>query len=174
MAIIPADLIYRLSGGATNTDPNASLGGAMSTVGGGIIPDATTENLFDNVTGGEASAGDVNYRGFYVENSHGSITLQNAVIWIDQDTTSTNDEIDIALALEAIDVAMEGPLANETIAPTSVTFSHPVTKATALSIGNLPSGSFKGVWIRRTVDAGAGAISGNQGGTRIEGDTAAA
>lgn len=35
MAISAADLPYRLSGGATNTDPNAALGGAMSTVTGG-------------------------------------------------------------------------------------------------------------------------------------------
>lgn len=172
MAIESSHLVYRLSGGAANTDPNAALGGAMSTVGGGIIPDATTENLFDNVTGGEASSGDIEYRGFYVENTHGSLTLQNAVIWIDQDTTSTNDEIDIALALEAIDVAMD-TIVNESTAPASVTFSHPNTKATGLSIGNLPNGSFKGVWIRRTVDAGAGAVSGNQGGVRLEGDTAA-
>jgi hypothetical protein len=172
MAIISDDLVYRLSGGATNTIANDSLGGDMSTVGGGIIPDATGENLFDNVTGGEASSGDVEYRGFYVENAHGSLTLQNAVIWIDQDTTSTNDEIDIALALEAIDVSM-ATIADESTAPASVTFSHPNTKATGLSIGSLPAGSFKGVWIRRTVDAGAGAASGNQGGVRLEGDTEA-
>lgn len=37
MTISAADLVYRLSGGASNTDPNAALGGAMSTVGGGRI-----------------------------------------------------------------------------------------------------------------------------------------
>lgn len=47
-----ADLQIRLSGGASNTDPNASLGGAMSTVSGGLIvcQDATATSSISGIT----------------------------------------------------------------------------------------------------------------------------
>ena len=49
--------IWRLSGGAANTNPLASLGGIMST------STAAGSNIFDDVTGDEGAAGDVEYRG---------------------------------------------------------------------------------------------------------------
>ena len=67
MAIIASDIKKRLSGGASNTAPLLSLGGIMST---------TTEagaSIFDDVTSGEASAGDIEYRCIYALNTHLSL-----------------------------------------------------------------------------------------------------
>ena len=52
MPIVSTDIKYRLSGGSSNTDPTASLGGVKSTT------DAST-NLLDTVSSAEAAAGDV-------------------------------------------------------------------------------------------------------------------
>jgi hypothetical protein len=172
MAIQASDIVFRLSGGASNTDPDAALGGAMSTVGGGVITTDVLNNLWDNVSGAEASAGDIEYRGIYVENAHGSLTLQNAAIWISADTTSADDEVDIALADEGAGVAME-TIADESTAPTGPSFTHPTTFGTGLSLGNLANGSYYGIWIRRDVDPGASAANANPYTLSVQGETAA-
>jgi hypothetical protein len=155
MPVEESDLVYRLSGGAENTDPDASLGGAMSTEAEGVLTTEVANNLFDDVTGKEGAPGDVEYRGFYVENDHGSLTAQNAEIWIEQDANSADDTTAIALADEAVNSAME-TIANESTAPSGPTFSAP-TEESPLSIGNIPAGQFKGIWIRRTIAEGAAA-----------------
>jgi hypothetical protein len=75
MPITTADLLIRLSGGSSNSSVNASLGGVMSTTT--AVTDNTTHNLFDQVDGTESAAGDVEYRGVYLLNNHGSLSAQN-------------------------------------------------------------------------------------------------
>jgi hypothetical protein len=170
MSITTSDLEYRVSGGAANTDPALSLGGAMGTAGGSVITDNVSNNLWDDVTGDEASAGDVEYRGFYIKNKHGSLTWQSVFFWISSLTSSSDTEFDVALAAEAVNTSM-ATIANESTAPATVTFTRPTTKSGGLSIGNVPAGQYKGLWIRRTVTAGAAAAS-DTGTVRCEGDTA--
>ena len=88
---------YRLSGGAGNSSPAASLGGAMSSTA------ATGSTLFDTVGSAEASAGDTEYRCIYVANT-GTTTATSVVIWVQADTTQANTTPAIALG-------GEGPLA---------------------------------------------------------------
>lgn len=173
MAIQSTDIVYRLSGGAANTDKNASLGGAMSTAAGGIITPGAANNVWDDVSGAEAAAGDIEYRCIYVTNTHGSLTLQNSVVWIDALTTSASTEFDIALDPAAVGANATASSADENTAPTggTVTFTRPTTKGGGLSIGDIPAGSKKAIWLRRTVTAGASAAS-DTGSIRVEGDTA--
>lgn len=56
MPILDEEIKFYLTGGAANDDPNASLGGAISSV---EIASGNLHNLFDKVTGDESSAGDV-------------------------------------------------------------------------------------------------------------------
>lgn len=172
MPITTTEIEYRLSGGAANTTPGSALGGAMSTAGGGLITTNVDNNLFDDVSSAESSAGDTEYRGVYINNAHGSLTWESVVVWVDQDTTQSDTEIDIALADEAVNAAME-TIADESTAPVGPVFSHPSSKGTGLSIGNIPAGQFKGIWVRRTIDAGAAAAAADTGSIRCEGDTAA-
>lgn len=169
MAIVAGDIDYHLSGGTSNTDPDAALGGAISTT---QITDATTHNLFDQVSSAEASAGDTEYRCFYVKNAHGTLTLQNAVVWIQTNTPSGDSTIDIGLGTSAIN-GTEQTVADESTAPTSVSFSAPASEGAALSIGNIPAGEHKAIWVRRTITAAASAYTDDSVVIRVKGDTAA-
>ncbi len=145
-----------LSGGAANTSPNLALGGARSTAAGGIVPTALTANsLFDDVSGAEQQAGDIEYRCVYVRNS-GNVQATNMVVWLSGNTVDVDTQVAIGLGTSAVD-GIEQTVANENTAPTTVTFSEPATEGTGLSIGTLAAGSSKAVWLRRTVNAGAGA-----------------
>lgn len=169
MPITSPDLVYRRSGGASNTSPAAMLGGAMSTVSGGIITSGTANDVWDDVSAPEAAAGDTEYRGIYLVNAHGSLTLQSSGAWIDSLTASPDTEFDIGLG-GAVDATL-ATIANENTAPSGVTFTRPTSKGSWLSIGNVAAGSKQGLWERRTVTASAAAAS-DTGSIRWEGDTA--
>lgn len=168
MAIISTDIVYRLSGGSGNTDPNASLGGVKSStvIGAGL------HNLFDVVGSAESSTGDTEYRCFYVHNAHATLTMQNSVIWIQSNTTSADTTIEIALGSSAVN-GTEQTVADESTAPTGVTFSAPANQGAALSIGDIPPGEHKAIWVKRIVNAGAAAYNNDTATIRIQCDTSA-
>lgn len=167
MPIAPADLEYRLSGGAANADPNASLGGAMSST---PIVSGATDNLFDDVAGAEAQVGDAEFRAFYVRNKHSTLTWQLPVYWIASQVSPAGSSFDIALASEGVSFPIAQTLSDEGSVPTGVTFTSPLSKSTGLQIANVPPGGYKGLWIRRTVAAGASAAD-SVGSIRVEGDS---
>lgn len=162
MAIVSTDIKYRLSGGASNTDPLLSLGGAASTTDAGA-------GIFDNVTSAEAQAGSVEYRAVYVRNNHGSLTLLGAKVWIQANTPSAETDVAIGLGTSAVS-GTEQTVADETAAPSGVSFSSPGNEGAALSIGDLAPGAHKAVWIRRTVNAAAAATN-DTFTLRVKGDT---
>lgn len=169
--IAASDVHYRLSGGAVNTDVNASIGGAKSST---AITDNVLTNLWDNVTGPESGAGDIEYRCIYIHNNHGSLTLLGAKVWISSLTASSDDEIDIGLGSSAVGTATEEQLiANESTAPTGVSFSRPTSAGAALVIGDMLTLEHKALWVRRTVNAGAAAYSNNVYTLTVEGETLA-
>lgn len=172
MPILSTDIEYRLSGGAGNTDPNASLGGAMSTAGGGEITSAVLNNLFDDVSGDEASAGDTEYRGIYVKNAHGSLTWSSIKAWIQTASASADTSFEIAIADEAKNTAIE-TIANESTAPTGPTFSAPSNKAGGITLPDLAAGDYIGIWIKRIVSSSAAAVASDGPTIRVEGDTPA-
>ena len=51
----------------------------------------------DNVSSGEASAGDTEYRCVYVKNNHGSLTLTSPKVWIQANTPSGGTAVEISL-----------------------------------------------------------------------------
>ena len=168
MPIISTDIVYRLSGGASNTDVNASLGGAKSStaVGTGL------HNLFDVVGSAEAAAGDNEYSCVYVHVNHGTLTMQSAKIWISSNTPSTDTTVEIALGSSAVN-GTETSVANENTAPSGPTFSAPASEGAALSIGDIPAGEHKAVWIKRIVNAGAAAYNSDGCTLTTKCDTAA-
>lgn len=179
MAITATDILFKLStksGSAGNTltsTPNASLGKYISTT---QITDATTDNLFDVVTGDENAASDVEYRGFFVHNNHGSLTWQNVVVWLSADvaggaaTAIGLDTTAVSAVGSASAQALE--IADESTAPSGVSFSAPTTKGAGLSIGNIAAGSVKAIWVRRTA-ANTSAVNDDGATIRAEGDTSA-
>ena len=164
MPIISTDIKYRLSGGSANTDPAASLGGAKSST------DAPS-GLLDTVTSGEAASGDTEYRAFYVHNAHATLTLEAAKLWIQANTPSADTTLEVGLGTSAVN-ATEQTIANEGVAPSGVTFVAAADEAGAISLGDIPAGQHRAVWIKRIVSAAA-AASNDTANLRVKGDTAA-
>lgn len=170
MSIIATDILFQLSGGGANTDPNAAIGGAISSTG---ITDNVTNNLFDNVSSAEAASGDTEYRCYYAKNNHGTLTLGDARVYISQATSGTDDEIDLGVAAAGVS-STETAVANENTAPASVTFSRPTTYAGGLALNSttgLAPAAYRGVWVRRTVNASAAPVTGDNGIIKTEGTT---
>lgn len=166
MPIVTGDLEFRLSGGAANANPALSIGGAKSSV------EVTGSTLFDTTSGAESSAGDIEYRCIYLHNAHGTLTAQGAKVWIQSNTPAASTAIAIALAGEGLNGTAETP-ANEDTAPTGETFSAAANEGASLSLGNIPPGQHYAIWVRRTVDAGSPAITGDAFTLRFVCDTAA-
>jgi hypothetical protein len=163
MPIVSGDILYRLSGGSANASQVASLGGAKSTT------TAASGAFFDDVTSTEATAGDVEYRCFYVHNNHGTLSLTTPVVWIQTNTPSVDTSIDIGIGTSAVN-AVEQTVANENTAPVGITFSAPLTFGAGLALGDIPAGQHRAVWVRRTINAAAAAAA-DSFTLRVQGDT---
>lgn len=172
MAIVPGDLKYRLGGGASNTAPNSSLGGVMSTVGGGVITTAVLNNLFANVGGAEASAGSTKFRALFIRNENATLTLSAIKLWISAISPSTDTLFAISLATEGENSSIQ-TIANEDAVPGGQTFTSPTTKGTGLTVPDLSTDEYIGVWVRRIVSPGASAVASDGPTLRFEGDTPA-
>lgn len=160
MPVASTDIVCRLSGGASNSSAAASLGGAKSSV-------AAPSSLFDTVAGAEASAGDIEYRCIYVHNASTDSTMTNATAWITSNTPSGSTTIDIGLGSSAIN-GTEQTVANESAAPTGVTFGAAASKAAGLALGSLAPGQSRAIWYRRTVTGGAAVSASDPMTLRVE------
>ena len=169
MAITASDILIRLSGGSGNTDPNASLGGVMSTSTN--VTDNSSHNIFDVTSGAESTAGDTEYRGLYVLNNHGSLSMTSTKIWVDSETSHSGADIEIALAGEGVNATME-TIANENTAPSGETFTDSATEGAALSMGTIASGQRYGFWIKRAITAGTAAKTNYSFVIKVKCDTA--
>lgn len=173
MAITASDIVFRLSvsaaaGDTTAGTPATSLGDQVSTT---AITTATLNNLFDDVSGAESAAGDIEYRCIFVLNNHATLTLTNATVAV-QSQTAGGGAIDIATDNIAVSAkgsgsAQAATIANESTAPSGVS----AFGAGPLALGDLGPGQVKGVWLRRTVTAGAGAVDPDGVVLRVTGDT---
>ena len=164
MSIIAGDLKFYLTGGVANSDPNLSLGGTRSTTQVGTA----LHQLFDTVSPEEATAGDVEYRAIDIVNTNVIDTLESAFLYISLETGSTSSTV--ALGYDSVGTQSA---ANESTAPTDVTFSTPTSKATGIALGNIAAnGGSKRFWLRRTITAGAAKHAADAGQLSITGGTA--
>ena len=150
MSIVTGDILTYLSGGASNTNPNLSLGGVISST---QITDNTLNNLFSDVTGDQHAAGYTSYRCFFVKNNNSTFTGYNVKVWIDTNCTGTDESIQIGLEPSAGSPAQT--VASETTAPTSVSFSTAAGQANSLSIGTVAPSVVQAIWVKRIVTAGS-------------------
>lgn len=77
MAVSPSEISFNLSGGAGNTDPNASLGGEPS------VTTVTSDinNLFDDVASTESESGKTEYRAIYIFNNNTTSAIGGVKVW---------------------------------------------------------------------------------------------
>jgi hypothetical protein len=162
MAISAANLHWRES----STGPNRGSTISAST-------DVTVGTLFDAVTGDEASAGAIEYRGIYFTNEDStSGGLQSAYLWISTQTPGA-DDVSIALAGEGLNGTME-TIGSYTTAPSGESFTAPASKGAGLSMGTITATTGKyGIWIKRNVPGSCAAYNSNSFVLTVEGDSGA-
>lgn len=148
MSIVAGDILFFLSGGAGNSNPNAALGGVISST---QIVDNTVDNLFNDVTGDQHTAGYTSYRAFYVKNNNGSLSGYNVKVWIDTNTSGLDETINIGLDAAGSPIQT---IASEMTAPTGISFSAAANQAASLSIGTVANGGVQAIWVKRVVSAG--------------------
>lgn len=168
MPIVSNDIQVRYSGGGSNSDPAASLGGAISSAS---IPDATVGNLFPEINEDQTEAGITLYRCFYFRNGHGTLEWRNVKQWVQANTPSPDTTIAIGVGSSGVN-GTEQTIANQTTAPSGVTFAAPTDKASGQTVGNVPAGQHFPVWVRLTVNPGASAYD-DSATIRAGGGTAA-
>lgn len=132
--------------------------------------------LFDTITGDQNAASQVDYRCLFVHNSNASLTLIGAVGWVPSEITGGAN---IAIGVDTTAASVIGSssaqaltIANDATAPSGVTFSTPTTKGAGLSLGDIPAGQCKAIWLRRTATNSA-ASNADGAVIRVEGDTTA-
>lgn len=79
MSLTPNELLFDLSGGANNSTPLLSIGGAASTH---KVSSNSSNNLFDDISNAQAMQGYTDYRCIYLENTSDSEILSNAKVFI--------------------------------------------------------------------------------------------
>ena len=161
MPIVASDIVFYESTGG--------LGGAITA---NVITTATLHNLFDVVESAESSTGDTEYRCLYVQNDHGTLTLQNAIGFINAQTVSGDTSIEFALGTSAVG-GVEQTVADESTAPTAVTWTALTGSGNSQAIGDIAAGRWKAIWIKRIVGAGSSAYSNDNAIIEVSGDTAA-
>lgn len=156
-----ATLKFHLTGGASNTNGNAALGGTHST---SELSATAANNLFDDISPSEATAGSTEYRALDVTNT-GDALATSVAFYMDPETNSADSQIDAGI--EASSVGSTTSIANETTAPAGVTFSH-YTSASKLALPDIPSGGYCRLWLRRVVGAGATGLATDTGTLNVE------
>lgn len=150
MSILATDIKFYLSGGASNADPNAALGGLKSSV---EVVDDTLNNLFDDVSGAEHAAGDTEYRCIFVKNNSAE-DAKNVKIYLQSNTPAADSAVTIGLDLGAPSDTAD-TIVNEHTAPDpAVTFSTAADYDHALNLGYLDAGQSAAVWVKRVISAG--------------------
>ena len=156
-----ATLVWKLTGGAANADPNASIGGVRSSVS---LSGTALNNLFDDVSPSEASAGDTEYRAIDLVNT-GDAASAGTVVYMSTETTSAGTALDMGIEASPINSTMS--IAGESIAPAGVSFAH-YTSGSKLSLPAIAAGSCCRVWFKRIVGASTGNLANDQGTFTIE------
>jgi len=140
-------LEYRLTGGAANADPDASLGGDTSSV---EVSGTALNNLFDNVLPTDIDGSNhVTYRAIELLNN-GDATAKHVEFYF---VDTTNSESVVAVWL---DVTGTQTIGDDETEPTGASgnWTTPLV-GSKLALDNLAAAAGHRLWIRRTVDEDA-------------------
>lgn len=160
------------SGGASNTNPDSSLGSAISNT---AATNSAADNVWDDINAGDSGGTLTQYTCLYVKNPSVSRTWQQVVLWIDG--VPSQGQAAIGLDGAAVGSTAASTTADRHTAPSPAITWHdttdgtpPTSKANGLSIGDIPPGSFKAIWQRRIIPSGRTTAS-DQISIRAEGLT---
>ena len=163
MPLSSLDIVFYYTGNATGPSNNTlSLGGTISPY---TIPDATPNNIWDDVTGDESAAGDTEYRGIAIKDTNPTYSMINPKVWISGYVRAASgaDTIYIARSTFPLNSNTMGVCTNESTAPNETGLNWIVEGAPSATIdfspGTLNPGNWFGIWLKRVVPAGASAFS---------------
>jgi len=173
MVIQASEIKYYLTGGAANSDPTASLGGAISST---EITSGSLHNVFDKVTGDESSAGDIEYRCIAVKNTNATLTLEAVKAYISANTALD----DVSIGVETPSTGSVQTIQDESTAPSEISFSAPASRAAGITCtgegddaGEIAAGNWVGIWIKRDTAAETVAANNVTATIVVGGDTPA-
>lgn len=155
MAIESANLKWYYPTTKTEGD---SHGGDINT--SDEITSGADQNIFDDVTDAERSAGGTFYRKVFFRNENAD-TYEGVKLWISQFTLASNDEISIALGTNA---------GTQTSEATGLSYVSPDSKAHAdvLTIGDLVQNAYKAIWVKLIVTAAGSGYTANSFKLKVE------
>ena len=181
MAITQSELYYKYTGTAGTTNPETSLGGTISL---NTIPSGVDNNIFDDVTGNESSIGASHYRAIGIYNSLGTHIWMNTSIRVDGFVASggTPDTISFGVVQPAgaggVPDGTIPIIGSETIDP-GVAFTAEDAPSAWVAIsgkdytGSIGPDDWAGIWLARSIPAGASAVSNRSCTIRVQGETSA-
>ena len=162
MAVVNANLQLRYTGTAGTAA--TSLGGAPSST---EVSTTALHNIFDEVSGDESEAGVLEYRTLVFHNASSTNTARNVKVHFEENYDSGDQSTITGLGSnQAGDMAITTSAAVNTNPPVHVAGTTPsgtgtwiegTTRATGLTLGDVPAGEFRAVVLRRAVAAGASA-----------------
>lgn len=164
-AIAVSQIEFHYSGSGGTANPELSLGGAIAA---GTVTLGAANNVWKDVTDAERQSGKDYYSCLFVKNTHPSDLWQSVTLWIDdpEDQGTTSIGLDPgSIGGTAVTVA------NVNTAPAGVTFGQPASKAAGTVIGDIPAGSYKAFWERRSFPAAGTAMASDAISVRVEGNT---
>lgn len=169
MSIEVSDIGMFLTGGSSNTNPNLSLGGNVSST---QVVSNNLHNLFRRITDSEASSGVTLYRCVAIKNRDATAEMRNVVLYMVSDTKSV-DSLGLYSKAQAGRNTVETAVANEFTAPTgsNINFIAVLNRSGGIKLGDLDVGEFINVWLRYTVNPGASPFPNDAWKVRVEVDS---
>lgn len=163
MPVASGDMKVRYSvtsGSAGNSTAGTRAGSIGKYISTTDVP-APPNAFFDDVQSSEAAAGDTEYCCGFVLNDHATDSALNVTVQLVSEVAgggATTLALDnIATSAKGSASAQAAQVANEDTAPSGVgTFD-----TTQKSIGTLTAGQCKAFWLKRTVSASTGAMTGD-------------
>jgi len=167
MAIAATDILYYHG---LTTAEGADHGGGINT----LDAVATTANdLYDNVSGDEALAGDHEFRKVFVMlgAGAGASVLTSPVLWMTTTEGTTAERIYFTTGTES----KQSNLANTALTHISTAWTRAIAKTAGITFAaNMSSGSLNAIaiWQCRVIDASSGSVASDRVDLKVEGDTA--
>jgi len=182
MPITESDLLYKYTGTAGTTNPETALGGSL---GPNTIPSGVDNNVFDDVTGSESSLGEQHYRAIGIHNTLDTHTWMNTSIRVDgYDRAGSNYDV-IYFGVEKPVTGAGDPdgtiqiIGSETTAPAAIGWTAEGAPSAYIAIsgtdytGSIGADDWAGIWLQRSIPAGADAYSNRSCTIRVQGETSA-
>jgi hypothetical protein len=166
MPLSSLDIVAYYTNGATQATNTLSIGGSISAT---TIADNTSGNVFDDVTGDEATSGDTEYRCIAIKDTNATYDMINAKFYINGYSRAGSGYDTISFALQKPNGTTVQLLATEAATPdanqftvatgATVAWTTEGAPSSTLSYGTMTAGSWVGVWFRRVVPASATAYT---------------